>query len=122
MLLLVLVQAWAAATHVHAVPEPGSQAMMASPSATAAADILDTSGAVDADRAPADGETECDCLWCSPRLHLFLGIVIAAQLLGVIRRLLSRTRPVDVAAPPWRTRFLSPPSLRAPPALPRAAG
>ncbi|WP_147311524.1 hypothetical protein [Cupriavidus taiwanensis] len=122
MLLLVFVQAWAVATHVHAVPEPGGQVMMASPSATAAADTSDASGAVDTSRAPADGETECDCLWCSPRLYLFLGIAIAAQLLGVIRRLLSRTRPVDVAAPPWRTRFLSPPTLRAPPALPRAAG
>ncbi|NSX16719.1 hypothetical protein HTY52_21765 [Cupriavidus taiwanensis] len=118
VLLLVLVQAWASVMHVHAVPG------QATPVVAAAADTLDAAGAgaVDADRAPAEGETECDCLWCSPRLHLFLCIALAASLLGVIRRLRSRMPPVDVAAPPWRTRFLSPPTLRAPPALPRAAG
>ncbi|WP_265920317.1 hypothetical protein [Cupriavidus nantongensis] len=120
VLLLVLVQAWAAVTHVHAVPEARPLASSAAVAATA--DPSHAAAATGSERAPADDETECDCLWCSPRLHLFLCIAFAAQLLGVIRRLLSRIRPVDVTAPPWRTRFLSPPALRAPPALPCAAG
>ncbi|ULX52140.1 hypothetical protein A9P79_09605 [Cupriavidus taiwanensis] len=120
VLLLVLVQAWAAATHVHAVPEASTPA--AHPAMAVAADQFDGAGAVESGRAPAEDQTECDCLWCSPRLHLFLCIAFAAQLLGVIRRLLSRSRPVAVTAPPWRTRFLSPPTLRAPPAQPCAAG
>ncbi|WP_373377377.1 hypothetical protein [Cupriavidus nantongensis] len=120
MLLLVLVQAWAAVTHVHAVPE--ARTLAASTAVAVASDPFDGAGAIESERAPAEDEAECDCLWCSPRLHLFLCIAFAAQLLGVIRRLLSRMAPVDVTAPPWRTRFLSPPTLRAPPALPRAAG
>lgn len=118
VLLLVLVQAWASVMHVHATPETRAQ----SASLAVAADRYEDAGNIDADRAPAEGETECDCLWCSPRLHLFLCLALAASQLGVIRRLRSRMPPVDVAAPPWRTRFLSPPTLRAPPALPRAAG
>lgn len=120
VLLLVLVQAWAAVTHVHAVPE--ARPLASNAAAAVASDPYDAGGATGSERTPADDETECDCLWCSPRLHLFLCIAFAAQLLGVIRRLLSRSQPVDVAAPPWRTRFLSPPALRAPPALLRAAG
>lgn len=122
VLLLLLVQAWAAVTHVHAVPGTRLEAVVANTSAGAIPDTAATPDTSDTDRVPADGTTECDCLWCSPRLHLFISAAIAVQLLCVILRLLSRVRQVDVAAPTWRTRFLSPPALRAPPALARAAG
>ncbi|MEM5428546.1 hypothetical protein [Cupriavidus oxalaticus] len=112
MLLLVLVQAWSAATHVHAMPEARDAAVR--PEAVAAATIPET------DEAPDAGTTDCHCLWCSPRLHLFVSIAFVAQLLCAVLRLLSRVR-VDAPVPTWRTRFLSPPALRGPPSLFRAA-
>ncbi|WP_354684287.1 hypothetical protein [Cupriavidus necator] len=124
MLLLALVQSWGAVTHMHALPETRAAAVVADANAVApaaaAAAAAATAAIADTDEAPDDGTTDCHCLWCSPRLHLLLSVAIVARLLRIVLRLLSRVW-IDLTVPTWRTRFLSPPPSRAPPALHCAA-
>lgn len=118
MLLLALVQSWGAVTHMHALPEARAAAVAVD--AAAVAPVAAAAAIADTDEAPDHGTTDCHCLWCSPRLHLFLSVAIVARLLCIVLRLLSRVR-VDIPVPTWRTCFLSPPPSRAPPALHCAA-
>jgi len=121
LILLLLLQGWAALAHVHGRHSGMGDgwSIGSSEFATQASVAGDITFALN-ESADEDGQSEptesCRCLWCSARLHAVACLLIlAAVLLGTVRhveRLVFR-----VITPVWRTRFVPRIGSRAPPAI-----